>query len=179
MTNKDFWLDDLYRRYKDKVLGYMRKKLNSQSDAEDLCSQVFLEVTRCAEKFDPQKASESTWIFSIARNLLNRRLRDHYTHRRIVRFEPIGDQEFADDKTEEIEEFVRKDELAEALAALEEGKRNIVILSFYYGLSPGEIAEKLELTYSNICTLKSRALDELQEFLTEKTRLPFGNSKTN
>ncbi|GHV24301.1 hypothetical protein FACS189498_1210 [Spirochaetia bacterium] len=179
MANRDFWLDNLYRRYKDKVLGYIRKKLNSPSDAEDLCSQVFLEVTRCAEKFDPQKASESTWIFSIARNLLNRRLRDHYTHRRIVRFEPIGDHDFADDETEKVEDFVRKDELAGALAALDESKRNIVILSFYYGLSPGEIAERLKLSYSNICTLKSRALDELQEFLTEKPRLSFGNSKTN
>jgi RNA polymerase sigma-70 factor (ECF subfamily) len=164
VANKTPWLDDLYRRYKDQVFGYIRKKINSQSDAEDLCSQVFLEATRCAERFDAERASESTWLFTIARNLLNRRLRDHYTRARIVRFEPIGDQDYADE-TEEVEAFVRCDELAGALASLDEGKRNIVILSFYHGLSPKEIAEKLTLSYSNVCTLKSRALDELRQIL--------------
>jgi RNA polymerase sigma-70 factor (ECF subfamily) len=147
------------------VFGYIRRKINSQSDAEDLCSQVFLEATRCAEKFDSEKASESTWLFTIARNLLNRRLRDQYTRRRIVRFEPIGDQDYADE-SEEVDAFVRSDELAGALERLDEGKRNIIFLSFYYGLGPKEIAEKLKMSYSNVCTIKSRALDELRGFLS-------------
>ncbi|GHV45803.1 specialized sigma subunit of RNA polymerase [Spirochaetia bacterium] len=170
MAKNDPWLDDLYRRYKDQVFGFIRRKINSQSDAEDLCSQVFLEATRCADKFDPERASESTWLFTIARNLLNRRLRDHYTRQRIVRFEPLGDQDYASDpwstESEEVEAFVQSDELAGALETLDEGKRNIILLSFYYGLGPKEIAEKLKLSYSNVCTLKSRALDELRGVLS-------------
>ncbi|GHV91015.1 specialized sigma subunit of RNA polymerase [Spirochaetia bacterium] len=166
MVNREPWLDGLYRRYKDQVFGYIRRKLNSQSDAEDLCSQVFLEAARCAEKFDPERASESTWLFTIARNLLNRRLRDHYTRQRIVRFEPIGDQDYADE-SEDVEAFIRSDELAGALAALDETKRNIVLLIFYSGLSPKETAEKLKLSYSNVCTIKSRALDDLRQILEQ------------
>jgi RNA polymerase sigma-70 factor (ECF subfamily) len=170
VANNAPWLDDLYRRYRDQVFRYIRRKINSQSDAEDLCSQVFLEATRCAEKFDPEKASESTWLFTIARNLLNRRLRDQYTRRRIVRFEPIGDQDYAadpwSDESAEVDAFVRSDELAGAFERLDEGKRNIILLSFYYGLGPKEIAEKLKMSYSNVCTMKSRALDELRGFLS-------------
>jgi RNA polymerase sigma-70 factor (ECF subfamily) len=158
------WLDTLYRENRGKVFSYIRKKINSDEDAEDLLSQVFLEASRCAEKFDPEKASEATWLFTIARNLLNRRLRDFYTRRNIAQFQPLGDTDYAD-QAEDIEDFVRADELAAGLAALDEAKRNIIILSFYHGLSPAEIAGKMGLSYANVCTLKSRALGELRKKL--------------
>jgi RNA polymerase sigma-70 factor (ECF subfamily) len=159
------WLDSLYRQNRDKVFGYLRKKINNPEDAEDLLSQVFLEAARCAEKFDPEKASEATWLFTIARNLLNRRLRDLYTRRNIVRFESMGDEDYAD-QAEEIESFIQADELAASLSSLEDTKRNIIILAFYHGLSPAEIAGKMGLSYVNVCTLKSRALKELRKKLS-------------
>jgi RNA polymerase sigma-70 factor (ECF subfamily) len=164
MTPSQSWLDSLYRQNREKVFGYLRKKINSSEDAEDLLSQVFLEASRCAERFDPEKASEATWLFTIARNLLNRRLRDLYTRRNIARFEPIGDEDYAD-KAEEIEGFIRTDELAVLLGSLDDTRRSIVILSFYHGLSPAEIAGKMGLSYVNVCTLKSRALGELRKKL--------------
>jgi RNA polymerase sigma-70 factor (ECF subfamily) len=138
--------------------------LNSREEAEDLVSKVFLEVTRCVDSFDKNKASESTWIYTICRNLLNRYLRDGYTHRRII---PIAaeDPEDYGAEAEEIERYIQADELASGLAQLSEDKRNIVILSFYHGLAPGEIAERLGLSYTNICVLKSRALKELKATL--------------
>jgi RNA polymerase sigma-70 factor (ECF subfamily) len=162
MTPTQSWLDSLYRRNRDKVFGYLRKKINSPEEAEDLLSQVFLEASRCAEKFDPEKASEATWLFTIARNLLNRRLRDLYTRRNIARFEPMEDEDYAD-QAEDIENFIRSDELIAGLNSLDDTKRNIIILAFYQGLSPAEIAGKMGLSYVNVCTLKSRALGELRK----------------
>jgi RNA polymerase sigma-70 factor (ECF subfamily) len=164
---KQEWLDQLYRLNRDRVFAYIRKKLNSSEDAEDLLSQVFLEAARCADRFDPKKASEVTWLFTIARNLLNRRLRDFYTRRKIVKFEPIGDMDYADEAAE-IDDFIRTDELAAALGALDETRRHIIILSFYRGLSPAEIAEKTGLSYVNVCTLKSRALVELRKKMVSR-----------
>jgi RNA polymerase sigma-70 factor (ECF subfamily) len=164
MTPTQSWLDKLYRQNRDKVFAYLRKKINSSEDAEDLLSQVFLEAARCAGKFDPEKASEATWLFAIARNLLNRRLRDLYTRRNIARFEPMDDEDYAD-QAEEIEGFIRADELVAGLSSLDETKRNIIILAFYQGLSPAEIAGKMGLSYVNVCTLKSRALGELRKKL--------------
>jgi RNA polymerase sigma-70 factor (ECF subfamily) len=164
MTPTQSWLDNLYRRNRDKVFVYLRKKINSPEDAEDLLSQVFLEASRCAEKFDLEKASEATWLFTIARNLLNRRLRDFYTRRNIAQFESMGDQDYAD-QAEEIEDFIRADELVAGLKSLDDTKRNIIILAFYRGLSPAEIAGKTGLSYANVCTLKSRALGELRKKL--------------
>jgi RNA polymerase sigma-70 factor (ECF subfamily) len=162
MTPTQSWLDNLYRRNRDKVFAYLRKKINSPEDTEDLLSQVFLEASRCAEKFDPEKASEATWLFTIARNLLNRRLRDFYTRRNIARFESMGDADYAD-QAEELEDFIRADELVAGLKSLDDAKRNIIILAFYHGLSPAEIAGKMGLSYVNVCTLKSRALGELRK----------------
>jgi RNA polymerase sigma-70 factor (ECF subfamily) len=169
VENRDLWLSGLFRQYRDRVYGYIRRKINFEADAEDLCSQVFLEASRCAEKFDPGKASESTWLFVIARNLLNRRLRDTYTRRRIIQFQPMGEEDYASDQwsaeSQDVEAFVRSDTLAGALESLDITKRNVILLSFYHGLGPREIAERLKLSYSNVCTLKSRALDDLKRIL--------------
>ncbi|GHV83481.1 specialized sigma subunit of RNA polymerase [Spirochaetia bacterium] len=166
MENRELWLSRLFKEYRDKVYGYIRSKINNEADAEDLCSQVFLEVSKCAEKFNPEKASESTWIFTIARNLLNRRLRDTYNRQRIIRFEPIGDHDY-EDESQEVEAFIRKDTLVKAMESLDTNKRNIIILSFYHGLNPQEIAERLNMSYANVCTAKSRALNDLKRILDE------------
>jgi RNA polymerase sigma-70 factor (ECF subfamily) len=155
------WLAEVYREYHDKVLGYCHKKFSAQEDAEEMCAEVFAEAVRAAGRYDPARASPSTWIYAITRNLVNRRLRDRYRRRET----PLDTDEIAQDAGD-LERFVARDSLAGALKALSRDKRNVVMLSFYYGYSPREIAERLGLSYSNVCALKSRALSELEKALS-------------
>jgi RNA polymerase sigma-70 factor (ECF subfamily) len=153
-------------QYKDKVYGYFFKKLNFREEVEDMVSQVFLEVTRCAERFDRTRASESTWIYTICRNLGNRYLRDKYAHEKNIIDDPDIEERY-NHEAGEIERFILSDTLADSLSQLTRDKQRIIILSFYYEFSPQEIADRLKLTYTNVCVLKSRALKELAEKLDE------------
>ena len=61
-------LDRIYTEYSGKVMGYIRARIRSSAEAEDLHSEVFEKVLKKIGEFDPSKASLNTWIFTITRN---------------------------------------------------------------------------------------------------------------
>jgi RNA polymerase sigma-70 factor (ECF subfamily) len=184
-SHNNKWLNDLYKDYYNKVLRYCKGKIRNSQDAEDLASAVFVEAARCADRYDASRASPSTWIYAITANLVNRRIRDTIRHSKHIAEFPgattrDGDMDgnsmlenYSADAAEDgyasesrdIERFVAADSLASALQSMNENKRNVIILSYYRGFSAKEIAERLGLSYTNVCALKSRALDELAEKL--------------
>lgn len=56
----------LYDRYIDIVYAFVRWRVNSDLDAEDIVSNAFMAIAKNITKFDNQKASCKTWILSIA-----------------------------------------------------------------------------------------------------------------
>ena len=50
----------IYRDYHGKVCGYIRSKINSVQDAEDLAADVFVKVSEKLGSFDESKASLPT-----------------------------------------------------------------------------------------------------------------------
>jgi len=163
------WLGGLFTSYHDKITGFFYKKLRSQEEAEDLASRVFVELSRCAAAYDPSRSSESTWVYTICRNLLNRHLRDSYTHARILPFDrsvSVEETNASDKETErEIERFISADALSQAMSCLGADERDIIVFSFYQELSPAEIAERMGITYGNVCVKKTRAIRALEAAL--------------
>jgi RNA polymerase sigma-70 factor (ECF subfamily) len=170
--NNAHWLSMVYTQFKDKVYGYFLRKLNSPELSEDLTSLVFLEVTKNAHRFDETKSSESTWIYTITRNLCNRHLRDFYTRRNIEKKYDnlqIRTEKHTNHESAEIERLLAADTLTGALSRLNADKSRVITLFYYYGLNHQEIALRLGLTYTNVCVLKSRALRELRQILNGNT----------
>lgn len=68
LTEDDFSV--LYRKHFDQVYRYLFSRLGNQQDAEDLCSQTFIQAFRSFLSLrDPERFAP--WIFKIARNKLN------------------------------------------------------------------------------------------------------------
>jgi len=59
----------LYLYFAPRVKGYLMRIGTAPDLAEDLAQEALMKVWRKARLFDPAKASASTWIFTIARNL--------------------------------------------------------------------------------------------------------------
>ena len=59
----------LFDHFAPRVKGYLIRLGAGSAVAEDLAQDALLVVWRKAALFDPAKASASTWIFTIARNL--------------------------------------------------------------------------------------------------------------
>lgn len=150
----------VYREYYPRILGYVRSKLSSPQEAEDVCSSAMLKIVRGLPTFDPEKSSLSTWIYTIVRNTLT----DHYRSRRS--HEELGeDIPYEGDDFEEILQEERLEELAAALEKLPQRERDVIILHYYSGISLREISEAIGMSYSNMKIIHRKALAGLKKHL--------------
>jgi RNA polymerase sigma-70 factor (ECF subfamily) len=143
---------DLFQHFAPRVKSYMLKLGSADEMAEELAQQTLLQVWRKAQLFDPDKAAASTWIFRIARNIRIDVLRKqkHF-------FDDDFDLAKIEDEQEDAEVKINREQksrhVALALAKLPQDQAKIIRMSFYDGLSHGEIAKQLELPLG---TVKSR-----------------------
>jgi len=153
-------VEKLYTEYRKKVFGYISNKISSREDAEDLTSDVFLKVQQSIDKFDPSKASPSTWIYSITRNVVI----DYFRTRRVT--EEIPEDIRSDELVED--QYIQDEtlsELAEALECLNEEERAIIVLHYSDGLPLTEIANRLDISYGMVKIRHNKALSLLKKKL--------------
>ena len=150
----------VYREYYPRILGYVRSKLSSPQEAEDVCSSAMLKIVRGLPTFDPEKSSLSTWIYTIVRNTLTNHYRSRRSH------EELGeDIPYEGDDFEEILQEERLEELAAALEKLPQRERDVIILHYYSGISLREISEAIGMSYSNMKIIHRKALAGLKKHL--------------
>ena len=154
--------EQIYRDFYPKVRAYVRGKIQDPHEAEDLVSAVFLKVVQKLDSYDPARASLSTWVYTIARNTVT----DHFrTRRTVVEFEDwmvsdIPAPDLSDDAL---------DTLADALLALKEKERDLIILHYYSGHTLKTVAEMMGMSYVNAKVIHKKALSRLQEEMKKLT----------
>lgn len=146
----------IYEEYHMKVLRYIQSKVNDYYLAEDLCSDVFVKVYEKLDTFDENKASFSTWIFTIVRN----KLIDYYRTRKVT-------VEIPDDLTYDVEDDTNEEALetlASALEKLDERDRKLVIMHYYEGKTLKEVADELGISYIYAKVLHQKVLSSLKKY---------------
>ncbi len=152
------------------VYGFFGYRLSSRDDAEDLTQQTFERALRSWGRYEPERATRTTWLLAIARNLLI----DHYRRRSTRREEP------ATEALEEIEAEQGSDpaaagvspELAIALDELTSRQRELIALRYGGGLTGPEIASLTGLSLANVQQILSRSLRQLRGTLTTSSGRP-------
>ena len=124
----------------------------SESAAEDVLQETMMKVWRKAGLFDSSKASASTWVYAIARNVKIDRIRKEN------RPEPDPEDPcFVPDDPETGEQAVSRkqdrERIQKAMAMLPPEQMTIIKMSFFEEKSHGEIAEMLDIPLG---TVKSR-----------------------
>src|ERR671917_1983530 len=71
MRDADF--ERLYEQEAQGLFGFLAYRTGDRALAEDLMADTFERALRARARFDRRKASEKTWLYTIALNLL----RDH------------------------------------------------------------------------------------------------------
>jgi RNA polymerase sigma-70 factor (ECF subfamily) len=150
-------LGEFYDRYAGLVNGLALRILRNSTEAEDVVQEVFVQVWRQAERYDPARGSAEAWLCTIARSRALDRLRRR-TSRREDR-EEAAPGTSAVPKTEEAL-AVRK-----ALSTLSEDQRVALELAYYEGLTQSEIAERLGEPLGTIKTRIRTAMIRLRDVL--------------
>ena len=148
---------EIYAAYREKVLAYLTGRTDSREDAEDLCAEVFAEVLRCLPRYDPEKASLSTWIYQITRFTFI----DYLRKKRPT--EPL-DAELpgANDPSENYLHKETLGRLALALQTLTQDERDIIVLHYYKGLPLTEVSRLTGISYGMVKVKRNKALNALR-----------------
>ena len=129
----------LYARHRIPLYRWLLRIVRNETVAEDLLSDVFLDVWRQAASFEG-RASVSTWLLAIARYkaLSARRARvDTELDERIT--STVADP--ADSPEAALQEKRRRELLRKALAKLSPEHSEVIDLVYYHGKSVKEAAE--------------------------------------
>ncbi|MFT7669799.1 MAG: RNA polymerase sigma factor (sigma-70 family) [Planctomycetota bacterium] len=151
-------------RYGSLVWSVVSKAWKDYSTIEDLVQEIFIDVWKSASRYDPEKASEATFIATIAR----RRVIDR--RRRLGRSPEIAAIEGTDIPQEDTE-LARVDHgdearLAhEALAELKPDQRRVIMMSVSDGLTHKEVATATGIPLGTVKSHIRRGLDEVAQKL--------------
>lgn len=148
--------EKLYIDYRAPVYGYIIKTVQNPIIAEDLLSEVFLKVHSNLHLYDPQKASVSTWIYTIAHHTIC-----SYCRKAHLQDLPLNEDAIADEQ-DPVEQALLQEMLAQALETLSQREQDIIVLYYYHDLPLKDIAARLDITYTNAKFIKSRAMQKLR-----------------
>lgn len=147
----------LYDRTAARVFGLVRRLVVDPAQAEEVTQDVYLEVWQTAPRFDRDRGSAISWMFTLAHRRAVDRIRSAQSaHDRDMR---IGARDLdvpVDTVAESAEVRIEHERAHEALAGLSELQRECVALAYYGGLTQSEIAERLGVPLG---TVKTRLRD--------------------
>jgi RNA polymerase sigma-70 factor, ECF subfamily len=159
MRPEDF--ERLYAEHAQALFGFLAYRTGDRAVAEDLLADTFERALRARNRFDRRKASEKTWLYTIALNLLRDQARRRTSEARALERYPHERTEPPD----ELAQVEQRDEVQSALGTLNDEEREAIALRFGADLTVPEIARLLDEPLPRVEGRVYRSLRKLrQEF---------------
>jgi RNA polymerase sigma-70 factor (ECF subfamily) len=153
----------LFARHHVKVYRFVLRLVNNPSTAEDLISEVFLDVWRQASRFEA-RSQVSTWLLAIARfkalSALRKRPEEALDDEKAAAIEDTADDPEVTAQKKDKSEALRK-----CLAQLSPDHREIIDLVYYHEKSVEEVAEIVGIPEATVKTRMFYARKKLAELL--------------
>jgi RNA polymerase sigma-70 factor (ECF subfamily) len=153
----------LYSRHNLRVYRFVLRMLRDTPSAEDLVSQVFLDVWRTAGQFEG-RSQVSTWLLSIARFKALTALRQR-KHEDIDQDDVMEIADQADTPEASLDRSRTSAILRACVAKLSPAHREIVNLVYYHEKSVEEVAALIGIPASTVKTRMFYARKQLADLL--------------
>lgn len=177
MNIKNFWPDnilttrapirldveafaDLYRTHTYAVFNYCLFRVSDRAVAEDLTADTFERAWRARNRYRPDRAEFTTWLFGIARHAVT-----DWQRRRARRpVVPLNQQQPADAPSPEaqFEESEQQIHLRSLLGTLAADEQELVALKFGAGMTNRQIAQVLGKSESAVGSAIYRVIQKLR-----------------
>lgn len=152
----------IWKEYHDQLLDFIRKRVKDQLDADDILQEVFLKIL---SKIETLKDSDKlkSWLYQITRNTII----DHYREQQKGKSVDTIFSLFEDEPDESSSMKTAEGWIGLYVNGLPENYRDAVILAELKGLSIAEIADKLNISYTNARARVHRGRQALKKNLTD------------
>jgi RNA polymerase sigma factor (sigma-70 family) len=155
-----------FRRHYAQVYRFLRRRTGSHEEAEDLAQVVFTEAAARLHEFRPGAAPVLAWLYTVAqRRLVDRARRvragsetvaELLEARRLQPVEPLG-------YGANVAEALR-----EAIGALPEGQRRVVVMKLLEGRPFAEMAQRLGASEAACKMRFARGLESVRDELARR-----------
>ena len=149
----------IYEQHSAIVYSAAMRVVRDSHEAEDVTQQVFAKLMTSIGQYQERSQPFTHWLSRVARNAAV----DHVRRRRPVPMEDAG--ALVEARPTATPDML--DSLKEALRALPEEQRKIVLMRHLVGLSPDEIAQRTGRSTASVNGLHFRARRQLRMELTE------------
>ncbi len=160
--------EDLYARYRDRILSFIVSKVHDHGRAEDIAQDVFMSALRRLRASD-QTIAFKPWIYEIAKNACIDEFRRGSRSREV----PLEtDGEFVTDRqptlsvvtpVAAIESKQRLDDLRGAFGGLSANHHQLLVMREFEGMTYDEIGDRLGMTRQMVESGLFRARRKLSE----------------
>ena len=170
--------EDLVTRYQDRLVRIIEHLAPNRDMAEDLVQEVFFRVYRARKRYTAD-AKFSTWLFTIANNVVHNAYRSHSRRHEVN----VGDKPPSSNGSgrmnvitsaaapsgqmpaRQLEGLERAELVRLAIQSLSERQRTALLLSRFEEMSHQDIADTMGLSSKAVKSLLSRARVNLRDIL--------------
>ena len=159
-------LSQLYDRYARVIYSMAFKSLQSVEESEEVVLDVFAQVWRIAERYDPIKGRVDSWLFVLTRSRILDRLRKlqkNLPSSSILT--ELCDLQIPDQSVDLIEDIQireRRDRVLSALKLLPNEQRLVIELAYYQGLTHTQISAQTGISLGTVKTRIRLGLSKLK-----------------
>ena len=150
----------LYDRHAPVVLGFLLRLMRERADAESVLLETFMQASRSAARFDPERSNVLSWLMMMARtralDALRATARQHALVPHSLDELPAAELDKMYASSDPVRRAERQEQdraVRQALRTLPPTQREVIELAFYLGLTHPEIASRLG---EPLGTVKSR-----------------------
>lgn len=165
-------LSRLYDRYARVIYGLAFKSLGSAEESEEVVLDVFAQVWRIADRYDPHKGRTDTWIFTLARSRILDRLRKMQRLQSVTTVSmDMPMHRLLKDDVDLFEEAMireRRGQVMTVMKILPSEQKQVIDLAYFQGMSQQEIALKIGLALGTVKTRIRLGLSKLRSALDSK-----------
>lgn len=143
-------VEELHERFAGPLFVFAMRLLGDAETAEEVVQDTLVRAWRNADRFDAERGSLATWLFTIARNLTIDR-----TRRAAARPHAVATLDEVDPPLTDaaVDRALEAWQMASALRGLSEEHRGVIVEAYYRGHTVNEIATRLGIPPG---TVKSR-----------------------
>ncbi|GAB3242674.1 sigma-70 family RNA polymerase sigma factor [Mycolicibacterium hippocampi] len=149
-----------YDLTRSRVFGLVTRVLRDPGYSEETTQDIYLQVWRTAENYDPSAGSPLAWLMTLAhRRAVDRVRSEQAASTRESRYGAANVEPVSDHVAETV---IRGDEhrqVTECLGSLTDHQRECIQLAYYDGLTYAQVSERLS---ANLATIKSRMRDAIR-----------------
>jgi RNA polymerase sigma factor (sigma-70 family) len=169
-------IENLFKTDRKKFLGFIRQRVRSQEEAEDILQDVFTNVLAASKNVQRPIENIASWVFTAVRN----RIIDSYRKKRAETFSDMQTPGQAEDGVDSFENFlgdalntpetdlIRKtiwESVQSGLAELPAEQREVFVKNEFEGVSFREMSEETGVNINTLLARKRYAVLHLRKRL--------------